>query len=230
MATTVNDLIRTAIATSRHNVRGETASDAELIALIGDLLEGYVDEGARVNRRFFGARFAVACDQEVGGWRRPADVTMVVRLEAGDGMMTAGSDPIQAGKEIVEIPLEQRDTEPGRPAVYSWGQVWYPGGRPPDPVSGELIVFGSRRAIRPVTVDDPIDPLWPQGHLALLKWDLAIYLAAKDGDRESEVAIFTALRDREYERYLAFLRAESITEVRDYGFGGVFPSPGVTPR
>ena len=227
---TVNDLIRAAIATSRHNVRDETASDAELIALIGDLLEGYVDEGARANRRFFGARFSVPFDSDVGGWRRPGDVTMVVRLEAGAGMVTAGSTVIAAGTEIVEIPLEQRDTEPGRPAVYSWGQFWYPAGRTPDPVSGELIVFGSRRAIRPVTVDDPIDPLWPQGHLALLKWDLAIYLAAKDGDRESEVAIFTALRDREYERYLAFLRAESITETRDYGHGTPFPAPRVTPR
>jgi len=230
MATTANDLIRAAIATSRHNVRGETASDAELIALIGDLLDGYMDEGARVNRRFFGGRFTVGFDATVGGWPRPAGVTMVAHLLAGEGMQTSGSVTIPPGTEIVEIPIDQRETERGRPAVYQWGQVWYPAGRESDPVAGELVVLGSRRATRPATVDDPIDPLWPEAHVPLLKWDLAIYLAQKDGEREAEVAAFTALRDQAHARYLAFLQAESITEVRDYGFGGVFPSPGVTPR
>lgn len=231
MATTVEQLIRAAIATSRHNVRGETASDAELIALIGDLLAGYATEGARVNRRFFGERWEVEFDDEAGGWPRPAEATMIVPpLRAGEGMQTADGDPIPVGTEIVDLAADQLDAEPGRPAVYSWGQVWRSAGRHGDPATGTLVVLGSRLPSRPVGVDDEIDPLWPEAHVPLLRWDLAIYLAQKDGEREDEVAAFTAQRDRAYARFLTFLEAESITEVRDYGFGGAFPAPGVTPR
>lgn len=230
MATTVNDLIRAAIATSRHNVRDGTASDAELIALIGDLLEQYMTEGAALNRRFFGARFVVDFDAELGGWRRPPEATRVDYMLAGTGMQNRSGLPISQGTEIIDLPIDQRSTEQGRPAVYQWGQVWYSAGRPSDPASGELVILGSRRPSRPETVESPIDPLWPEMHNPLLKWNLALYLAQKDGERDAEVALFTRLRDEAHALFVAFLKAESTTEVRAYGHGGFFPDPGVSPR
>lgn len=230
MATTVNDLIRAAIATSRHNVRGGTASDEELVALIGDLLEGYFGEGALVNRRFFAGRITVDYDSSLGGWPRPSGATTVVHLVAGEGMQTATGQAIALETEIVDLAFEQRTTELGRPAVYQWGQVWYPAGRGTDPAAGKLVVFAGMRPTLPAATEDTIDPLWPEAHNPLLKWNLAIYLAQKDGERQDEVDLFTRLRDEAYGRFIAFLKGESLTEVRDYGFGNSFPDPGVKPR
>lgn len=225
------DVFRMAYATSRHNEPGRIADEnGELVTLLNELLASYHAEASRINRRFFGERFDVEYDGEVGGWPRPERAEMVVQLKAGTGMKTSEGSPIDVGKDIVDLPYDQLHIEPGRPAVYSWGQVWYPAGRESDPVEGMLTVLASAAPEPLSDRDSNLPAKWPKTSVALLKWDIAIYLAVKDGDREAEVAAFREQRDREHARFLALVEHESITETRSYGHGGRFTPPGVRPR
>lgn len=224
---TALDIFRQAYATSKLNEAGRIADESgELLTLLNSKLRSYFADGARVNARFYAKKIEVGF--EGGGWARPAAAEMVLRLEAGGAM---GANPaLTAGTEIIDLPFDQRHIEPGRPSVYNFGQRWYTRGNAIDPVSGSMIVFASVRPVKLATINDRIDPLWPDACTPLLKWDIAIYLARKDGNRGAEVEAFVSERGDEYATYLKYLQHETTTEVRSYGFNRPFNNPGVTPK
>lgn len=226
---TAKDVFRMAYATSKLNEPGRIADESgELLSLMNSKLRSYFADGARVNARFYAKKIEVAFDAPNGGWPRPAAAEMILRLEAGG---TMGATPaLSAGTEIVDLPFDQKFIEPGRPAVYNFGQRWFTRGTAIDPISGNLVVFASVRPVKLTSIEEKIDPLWPDACTPLLKWDIAIYLARKDGNRDNEVAAFTAEREGEYGAYLAYLQHETTTEVRSFGFGRPFNKPGVTAK
>lgn len=225
--TTALSVIQQAFATSRYNVIGRTAATPELLDMLNADLAAYFTEGSQLNRRFFGARVNVAFDH--GGWSRPARVGTIYRLEAGSAMPTAGT-PLTIGDEVIDLSFDQRTIEQGRPAVTNFGQQWITAGRAADPVSGTLVVFAAKLPTILTAETNELDPLWPDVGVPLLKWGLALYLAQKDGERDAEVAAFTAQQAIEKKRFLDFVTAETTTEIRDYGFGTSFAAPSITPR
>lgn len=230
---TAKEVLRMAYATSKLNEPGRIADESgELLTLINSRLRSYFADGARTNVRFYAKRLTVAFEAGSGGlgsgWSRPAEAEMIVRLEAGGAM---GAVPnLALGTEIVDLPFDQKHIEPARPAVFNFGQRWYSRGLAIDPVSGDLVVFASVRPTKLTTLEQRLDPLWPDVCTPLLKWDVAIYLARKDGKREAEVEAYTAERATEYDSYLKYLVHETTTEVRSYGFGRSFNQPGTTPK
>lgn len=230
MPKTALQIMQSAYATSRHNDAGRVADESgELLTVLNRVLRDYFAEGARINRKWFGKKTSVALAS--GTWARPVTAEMILRLEAGAGMQTAGAVAIAAGTEIADVPFDQRHIEPGKPAVYSFGQLWYPrSAAAPDPQAGSLSLFYSAAPTVLAATSDQLDALWPESQNGLLIFDLAIYLALKDGERANEVAAFTAQRDAAHAQYLAFLEHESTTEVRSYGHGNRFNTPSTSPR
>jgi len=218
----VLEIFYSAYATSRHNIPGESVvEEGEFIDVLNSSLRGYMAEGAEVNPAFFGVRFVASKLDEAGGWHRPPRAAMILRLEAGEGALSASGESIPIGTEIVQVPYDQRNIEGGRPAVYNFGQVFYPAGKQIDPEAGDLVIMASRLPESLTKLDDQIDPTWPEAFNSLLKWDLAIYLAVKDGDRDTEVAAFMGQREQELARYKSFLANESVALTRDFGHNRV---------
>lgn len=230
MPKTALQIMQSAYATSRHNDAGRVADESgELLTILNRLLRDYFAEGARVNRKWFGDIVEVALAS--GTWARPTTAEMILRIEAGTGMQTAGAVAIAAGTEIAEVPFDQRHIEPGKPAVYSFGQKWRPRSTAsPDPVAGSLSLFISKGPTVLTTTGSQLDALWPESQNGLLIFDLAYYLAVKDGERPAEAAAFKEEREKAHASYLNFLEHESTTEVRSYGHGNRFNSPTVKPR
>lgn len=233
MATTVEQLIRAAYATSRKNQPGVTASDTgELLPLVQRTLRGLFAEGARINREFFGARRVVAFDATVGGWKRPVGTDSISLILSGTGATRGDGAALALGTRVADVPFDQRWTEPGLPSGYWYGQVFYPSGNAPDPVGGNLEIYCSTRP-RDLSglIGDPggtIDPLWPEEYNTLLILKVAAYLARKDGDRDAEVASFEAEYATEFARFQQFLTFETITEVRSSGHFNRVNTPGLT--
>lgn len=222
MATTVRQIIDAAYATSKKNQPGAIASETgELLEMVNRSLRGFFAEGARHNRKFFGRRIEVEFNAGAsGGWQRPEGAESVVRIEAGDDVKDGAGSTISAGTQIVEVPFDQRNAEPGKPCIYSYGQVYYSAGNERDPAEGDLIFFCSMRPALLTAlegVEGTLDPLWPEQFNQLLILDVARYLAVKDGGREDEVAAFAAEYEREHQRYIEFLQHESTTEVKSWG-------------
>lgn len=221
---TVQELLQRAYATSRLNEKGRIADESgELLNVFNEVMRGYFADGARVNRKFFSDKLDSAFSTD--HWPRPTTAEMILGFEAGSGMTG-----LTEGEEIAEIPFDQLEIEPGKPAIYELGQKYYPAGRTDDPSDGTLVVVATVSFTEATATSDTIDTLFPASFLSLPKYDLAIYLALKDGDRQAEVEAFTAMREREYARYTAFLEHASTAEVRSYGHGGRFTSPRVQPR
>lgn len=229
MPKTALALIQRAYGTSRLNDANSIDDEADaLLALLSELLRGYYAEGARANRKLFAQRVAVPFDN--GAWKRPPNAELVMRLEAGADTKKADDSAIAAGTEVIELPFDQRQIEQGRPAVYELGQRYYTAGRAAvDPAKGGLVFMA---AVSPDDLEDLEDELpeeWPESAgNPLLKWDLAIYLAQKDGERDNEVTAFTGQRERAHARFLAFCETASTTEVRNYGHTNRANSPAVS--
>lgn len=230
MPKTALQIMQSAYATSRHNDAGRVADETgELLTILNRLLRDYFALGARVNRKWFGD--IVEVELASGTWARPVTAEMILRLEAGTGMQTAGAVVIALGTEIADVPFDQRHIEPGKPAVYSFGQKWRPRSVvAPDPIVGSLSVFVSKAPTVLATTAATLDALWPESQNGLLIFDLAYYLAVKDGERPTEAQAFKEEREKALASYLAFLEHESTTEVRSYGHGNRFNSPSVSPR
>lgn len=200
---TVQQVLTAAYAKSTKNRPGAIGTEAtELVAVVGRALQGLFALGARVNPAFFGASAAVA--YAAPGWARPADAEAVLRIESS------------AGQEVVVVPLEDRQAELGKPAVYQLGQVYRGAGNALDPTSGTLTFYYARRAQVPAALADPLDPLWPEAYLELLVLEVASALALKDG-RLDEVQALAAERNMWLARFVAFLEHESRVVSRSYG-------------
>lgn len=231
--TTALQIIQRAFATSRDNDAGRVAEiSGELLEVLNDAIEAYIAEGGRLNDKFFGERIVVGFDN--GGWARPAEAEVVLRLEASSATSADVIDGGEAqlldeGTEIADLPIDQRHQERGRPAVFDFGQTWWPAGRTGDPSDGDIVVFATTSTDRLTTTAASLPAKFPRAGHACLKWELAIYLAQKDGGRDGEIVAFTAQLEKAKARYLSFLENATRTEVRSYGHAGGFASGKSTP-
>lgn len=214
---TPQDILNWAYGKSKRNVPGTIATESdELRNLVGRALRGLYALAARVNPTFFATTSTVAIASSA--WARPEDAESVFRIEAA-----AASPPtsITSGTEIVVVPFDQRTVEPGKPAVYRYGQAYRPVSasatvEPISPQNGSLTFFYSKRPAIPATLSTVLDSQWVEAYNELLALETAIYLAIKD-KRGDELPELKAQRDAWVKLYIAFLEHEHVGERRAYG-------------
>jgi hypothetical protein len=181
MATTAQDIVTAAYNTSAKNRPATIATDAtELLKLVIRSTRGLYAFAARVNPIYFSDSAPVTF--AVIGWPRPTLAESIFRIEKPDGT------------EVAVVPFDDRKAEPSMPAVYELGGHFWPAGNALDPVSGNLNFWYSRRPTDPATLASNLDTRWPEQFNDLLIYEVAIYLALKDG-RAADVAQLRVMRD-----------------------------------
>lgn len=203
VTTTPRQILTAAYSYSTKNRPGVIASEStELLQVVIRAMRGLFAFAARVNPTFFAESASVAFAGT--GWPRPEGAESVFRVE-------------QAGVEVAIVPYDDRGAEAGMPALYRFGQVYRPAtAGAPDPQSGNLTFFYSKRPTSPATLDATVDPLWVEQFNELLALEVAIYLSVKDG-RTDELASLLQQRDKWIQLFVAFLEHETANERRRFG-------------
>jgi hypothetical protein len=198
MPTSVKNIVTAAYARSTKNKPGTIATEAtELLGFFQSALQAMYAVAARVNPTYFGKIAQLTFDTD--GWPIPTDTEAATRVE-----FKPPPGEVQ-GDEIVLVPWDKPKTERVRPAVFHFGKKLFPAGNANDPVSSdELRIWYSKQATLPVTIDDTIDPTWPEQFNQLLVLEIAIYLALKD-ERMAELEALKAERDPWARLYIAHL-------------------------
>lgn len=204
VTTTPQMILDGAYAKSLKNRPGAIASESgELLQLVIRSMRGLYAFAARINPLFFAESAAV--NFAAPGWPRPQNAEAIFRIETA------------AGVEVVVVPFDDRNAEPGIGAVYEFGQVYRPASAlAPNPQNGALTFFYSKRPTDPANLAATLDAMWTEQFNELLILEVAIYLALKDG-RGDEVGAYKSDRDRWANLFAAFLEHESMNERRRYG-------------
>lgn len=211
---TPNKIITAAFAKNRKNQPGVLASPAEMFSSFLRVYPVMWTIGARVNPGFFGGREAVSF--AVDGWTRPAEAESIFRIE------------LAAGGPVAVVPLEERDADPFTPAVYEWGQRFFPAGNAGDPVAGDLVFWYAKRPTLPANADTELEALWPDSFDELLVLELALVLAAKD-QRADEIALLRGDRDVWLRRFIAHLEHATVGVTRSTGAAQRFQAATQVP-
>lgn len=220
---TVSDITTAALARNRRNQPGIIATNTELLNAFRRIWPTFWVIAARVNPAFFGAREELEPDAESDptGWLRPSNAELIYRLEFADGA--------RAGEEITVVPLDERDAEPTRAAVYEWGQVYYPAGNDDDPaLTDEIRAWYSKLPEDVDALSDELDSLWPGHFDELLVLELALLLATKD-ERLEEIPGLRSDRDVWLRRFIAHLEHTTVGVTRSTGQSQRFQGPTIVP-
>jgi len=198
------DVFNAAYAKSKKNQPGRIANEAvELLGECNRMVRLFFMYGVRVNPFYYMDTDDVTFSS---GWARPSEAESIYWIEFTSG-----------GAEVITVPLNDKEAETGKPAVYRQGQVFQGAGNTLDPTNEELTFFFSKRSTDSSDKDsDPIDELFPDSFKELLVLEIALYLAIKDG-REGDVAGLVAQRDRWLLMYLAHLEHETMNVVSRWG-------------
>lgn len=199
VVTTVQEVLDGAYNRSSKNRPGILMVDAtEGLKLVIRSLRGLYAYAARVNPTYFAETLAVSF--ATGGWARPAVAESIFRLETAT--LT----------EVVVVPWDDRVAEPSLPAVYAFGQKYYPASlSAPNPQSGNLTFWYAKRPTDPANLAALVDALWTEQFNELLMLEVAIYLALKDG-RLDELMVLREERDSWAKLFTAFLEHETACE------------------
>jgi hypothetical protein len=210
---TGQDILTGAYSHNKKLAPGRIVEDAtEGVQVINRVLAALFALGARLNPEFFGASADVAFN---AGWARPADAELIYRHE----MVQAG-DP--EGEYVRLVPFDDRGLAAGRPAVYRFGQRYFPAVPADGPQQADALRFYyAKRPAALAALADPIDPFWPEAHAELLMLEVAIYISLKDGQ---DVAGLVAQRDHALRLFVAFLQHEDTAEIRRSARTFVAPS------
>lgn len=229
VTTTVRQLIEAAYAKSTKNKANTIASESgELLQLVIRTLRSLYAGGARVNPYFFSESANVAFASP--GWARPEGAQLIYRIEAASVSPPAS---ITAGTEIAVVPFESKNIEPGKPALFRFGQIFRPVSTsatvaPISPQNGSLTFYYSRRPSTPASLDTAIDSLWIEDFNEIIILRIARYLALKDG-RTDEAGLLATELTEWAEQFVAFLEHETANEIRSYGHIGRFNAPSLVP-
>lgn len=217
---TPRNLLNAAYSKSTKNAPGDLAAEStELLDVVARALRGLFSVSARVNHTFFGSSTAAVAHDGVG-WPRPADAESIFRIEKADGT------------EVVVVPFDDRAAESGKPSVYPFGQKYRLAQGVGLLTTDALTFFYSKRPAKPATLDTAIDPMWPEQFDELLILEVALYLAVKDVDTEGRVAEIQHLmaeRDRELNKFIAFLEHETVNIVKRINHANRFNTQSLTP-
>jgi hypothetical protein len=196
VATTGQDILNAAYALSAKNRPGTIATEAtELVKFINRAMRGLFAIAARVNPTYFAEGTPVVpADSQ---WARPLAAECLFRIEK-----------VSDASEVVVVPFDDRKAEPSMPAVYEMGGFFRPAGNPNDP-TGNLIFWHTRLPDDLANLASALDADWPEQHNDVLVYEVAIYLALKDG-RMDEVAALRAEREQPLQLYIAHLEHATI--------------------
>lgn len=229
--TLVSDVTTAALARNRKNQPGIIATDTELLNAFRRIYPVFWTVGARVNPSFFGAREELDFDSESDptGWNRPDDAELIFHLEyeeIPDRLEDDVTDP-----EIAIVPLDNREADPYTPALYEWGQVFYPAGNELDPdpdESEDIVCYYSKRPDEPEELEDELESLWPTQFDELLVLEMALLLAHKD-ERAQEETLLRQDRDVWLRRFIAHLEHATVPLRRSQGSAQRFTSQTWVP-
>lgn len=176
MSTTAQQLIEAAYARSTANDPGKLATDDELLGRLA---------------RTYAGLFALAARQ------RPDEfaTAQMITLSGGDAHYVLPGDLIEvrrlrnAAKATVHlIPASEIDRLwHVAPSMYRTGGTLYSRAKAGDPVAGDVITAWLLLAGVVITaLSTALDATFPTRHTEILSNDLALYLDAKDEDRDPE--------------------------------------------
>lgn len=209
---TPQDVLTDAYAKSKKNQPGKIANEAvELLGVVNRAIRAFFIYGARINPYYFMGDATVSFG--AGGWARPALAEALFRIE-------------DSGTEVIVVPIENKDAETSKPAVYRKGQLYITAGNTLDPTSGDLDFIYSRTPADAATLGTTIDAGFPISYNELPILEVAIYLAIKD-DRPEEAAVLVGERDSWLKLFLAHLEHTDMNTYRRWD--NRFNLPGVMP-
>lgn len=198
MAVTCLSVVENGIALSAVN-RPEVLATAatELVRVVDRAQQATFALLARLNPSLIGSFADVAFDGT--GWARPASADAIFRIE-GKG---ASTTPTITG-EIKVVPWD--DLSAATPAVYRTGQVYMGAGKSGDPTAGALRFYFAKIPSQLTTTASTIDALIPDRYAPIFEYEVATYLARKDGGRPNEANVTEqSLMAAERDRWLALL-------------------------
>lgn len=215
MADTGLQVIERGLALSALN-RPETlaTNESELLAVLNKALVALFAFAARVNPGLFGQTVDVSYNGS--GWTRPANADLIARIEGRASLTTPA---IATGTEVKVVP--QDDLSVASPAVYRFGQQYYSAGKSGDPTAGSLRFFCATRPAVLASTSDTIDDRLPAAYYPVLEYEVATYLAAKDGGRPqdtgpSEQSLMASERDRWLSMFNDWCEHETANETRRF--------------
>lgn len=215
---TFEDVLIAGIARSGKSRNQQLASNTtEMLAMMKRSQRTMFALAARANPFFFGKLEAVA--KAAGTWAWPSDMELLFRLE-------------YASVEAVIVPIDQKNAEPSKPALYPLGTKLYSAGGTLDPTTGPVTFYYSRRPVDPDELTSEIDADFPESHLDVLILDVATYLATKDGrgdDRQAfmqERGSFVALFLAHLEHATASIERRKYGQIRRFSLDTLNPTGG----
>jgi hypothetical protein len=210
-ATTARDIINAAYSRSTFNDPDKLATDSELIGVIDRRMKQLYSVVARNNPLYFGVvSEPVNYSAPLGGWKRPDDAELMVRVAKPDGT------------EVSIVPFDDREAEMP-PRVYQFGQVYRTVGLTGDPVMGDTLqFFYSRRhkdlnpGVQANLPANTLEESWPQQFNDLVVLHVAKYLATKD-QRTEEVQLMMAEQQELMDIFMKHLAHENFGLVSRWG-------------
>ena len=205
--TTVQDILDGAYAQSTKNQPGTIADEAtELFGVVQRKLQGLYAFAARVNPLHFAIQDDVT---GVGGvWERPEAANAIIRIEDASFV------------EVVVVPFDDRLAADPKPALYEFGGnfIVSPLQDSPPGDTDDLTFWFSKRPDEPNPADltGVLDPDWDDAYNDLLIFEVAIYLAMKDG-RSEEVTMLKAERNTWAQIFASYLQHSTANLQRRFG-------------
>lgn len=218
---TVDDILEAAYAKSTKNNPGTIATEStELLQVVQRTLEGLFAVAARINPYHFAETVLTAATASTH-WERPEGAESIFRIE-------------ESGSEVVVVPFYDKMAESAKPAVYEYGQAFFPAGNAgdPDPSTDSLDFYYSKAPEVLTATTDSLDPLWEEQFNELLIIEVSRYLAVKDSETEgraAEVASLMSEREMWANRYVAFLEHATVGIRKRYGHFNRFNTQSLSP-
>lgn len=213
MSVTCLSVVENGMALSAMNRPELLATSAtELVRVVDRAQQATFALLARLNPALIGSFADVAHDGT--GWVRPTSADAVFRIE-GRG---ASTTPAITG-EVKVVPWD--DLAAATPAVYRTGQVYLSAGKSGDPTAGSLRFYYAKIPAALTTTAATLDPLIPDRYAPIFEYEVATYLARKDGGRPNDANVteqsqMAAERDRWLALLADWAAHETMNETRRF--------------
>ncbi|MEE9414600.1 MAG: hypothetical protein V3V01_04890 [Acidimicrobiales bacterium] len=185
MATTVQNIIDAAVASSTANDPNISALPAELVGVTDRAMkELYVRAHTR-NKWYFATLADVTSGGAAVGWARPGTALDVLIVKSQSGGTSKVIETV--GSDVTVVPTDDQVEVAFAPRIYRLGRFYLSVGATGDPseaTDGDILRFifsHNHTAITDAT--QTLDVHWPEDHNRLLITKLQEYLALKDKAR-----------------------------------------------
>lgn len=172
--TTAQQILEAAYARSTANDPGKLAIDAELLGRLNRSYQGLYALAARQRPDDFAVQTPAQLLGALAQYTLPADLIEIRRIET------------TALVKVHLIPMTEKDRGWHiAPSMYRAGNILYSRLLTGDPAAGTLVYLWLVTAGTPlVALGSVVDVAYPTRHIDILVNDLALYLDAKDEDRD----------------------------------------------